>query len=157
MSKPDRSQPSDPICTQASVVPFRHGSDGPEFCLITTRRSGRWGFPKGSIRDHESVEAAALSEALEEAGLTGHIVGPQLGQYQYSKRGGQHTVSVMLMHVRDCTRLWKEGAQRERCWATYEQALQLLDRENLTDLLQAAMTLLSGTPALAADETPLSA
>ena len=157
MSEIDRIQASESVYTQAGVVPFRYGTNGLEFCLITTRRSGRWAFPKGSIREHESIEAAALCEALEEAGVTGHLVGQPLGQYEYSKRGENHSVLVMLMQVRECTALWKEGTQRDRRWVTYEAALEMLDRPNLIELLRTAMNRLAGAAAPPIDETPLSA
>lgn len=157
MSEAVSSPTPDSIRRQASVVPFRRGDNGPEFCLITTRRSGRWGFPKGSIREHESIQAAALSEALEEAGLTGHVFGELLGQYEYRKRGEIHSVDVMLMHVRHCTRLWKEGDQRERRWVSFEEALELLDRDNLVNLLQATMQRLSEQFSWPVDEQTLRA
>lgn len=148
---PIRPQP------QASAVPYRMGAAGPEFCLITSRRSGRWAFPKGSIRQQDTVETAALSEALEEAGVTGNLVGDPLGQYTYSKRGETYSVTVMLMDVRHCSQVWKEGAQRQRCWVSYEYATALLDRPNLAELLDAAMHRLAQMPIDATEDLRLRA
>ncbi len=124
---------------QASALPYRIGETGLEFCLITTRRSGRWSFPKGCLREHETIESAALSEALEEAGVTGAVVGEPLGNYTYRKRGGHFSVSVVLMEVTDSRQRWKEGSQRKRCWASFHRAIDMLDRPNLTQLLEVAM------------------
>lgn len=157
MSEEARSDATGTERVQAGVVPFRQNESGTEFCLITARRSGRWAFPKGCVREHESIESAALSEALEEAGITGHTVGEPLGNYEYSKRGDRFTVSVLLMQVRHCSQFWKEGTQRDRRWVTFEQALELLDRPNLVALLHAAHQRLAGTETAAPDETPIRA
>ncbi len=65
---------------QVGVVPFRLVGTQTEFCLVTGRRSGRWGFPKGKGANGNSLTAAALEEAREEAGLEGCLQGAQLGQ-----------------------------------------------------------------------------
>jgi 8-oxo-dGTP pyrophosphatase MutT (NUDIX family) len=124
--------------SQASVVPFRFGDSGIEFCLITTRKSQRWGFPKGGIRNHATVAEAALAEANEEAGLTGWIAGEPLGQYSYKKKGRQCAVTVLLMVVDDCSADWKESAERRRKWVSAKEAHQLLDRPNLNEFLERA-------------------
>ena len=124
---------------QASAVPYRIGESGLEFCLITSRRSGRWSFPKGCLREHQTIESAALCEALEEAGVTGAIVGEPLGHYSYRKRCESYSVSVLLMEVASSNQVWKEGTQRQRCWASFHRAVEMLDRPNLVQLLEAAM------------------
>jgi 8-oxo-dGTP pyrophosphatase MutT (NUDIX family) len=142
---------------QASAVPYRIGESGLEFCLITTRRSGRWSFPKGCLCDDQTVESAALNEALEEAGVTGVIVGEPLGQYSYSKRGESYSVDVLLMEVVHTSQLWKEGAQRQRCWVSYQFAMEMLDRPNLVQLLQVAMKRLAVAAAEPANNTRMRA
>ena len=129
---------------QASALPYRIGESGLEVCLITSRRSGRWGFPKGSLREQQTIESAALCEALEEAGVTGAIVGEPLGQYTYHKRREHYSVAVLLMEVTESRQDWKEGAQRQRYWASFPRAMELLDRPNLVQLLQVAMQRLAG-------------
>ncbi len=128
---------------QASAVPIRVGKSGIEFCLITTRKSQRWGFPKGGIQNHGTIPAAALAEAHEEAGLTGWIAGEPLGQYTYKKNGKQWTVTAVLMVVDDCSKDWKESTERRRKWVSLKQARRLLDRPNLVDLLEQAIERLS--------------
>lgn len=123
---------------QASVVPFRRIAGELEFCLITSRRTGRWGFPKGTIERGESLEQAALKEALEEAGLLGEIVGG-LGHYAYTKNGRSLDVGVLLMEVSSVHDEWKESHQRQRLWAGAETARELLCRPHLRRLLAAAV------------------
>jgi 8-oxo-dGTP pyrophosphatase MutT (NUDIX family) len=129
--------------SQASVVPYRFIESKLEFCLITTRTSQRWGFPKGWIHDHETVEHAALTEAKEEAGLTGEIVGEPLGRYSYRKAGSKRNVIVMLMAVLDCDEEWKESHQRERRWVSAAEAQTiLLERPDLAQMLSEALHVL---------------
>ena len=125
--------------TQASVVPFRFVETGLQFCLITTRRTNRWAFPKGGIGKQESVVEAALKEALEEAGLRGTIVGDPVGRYRIQKQDQEHSVIVMLMQVDHCEADWQESAERRRAWVSIDEAVQLLDRPKLIELLRAAV------------------
>ena len=125
--------------SQASVVPYRIAASGVEFCLITTRRSRQWGFPKGRIGRHKTVEDVGLLEAYEEAGVTGRIVGEPLGQYAYNKDGRRWSVTVMLMEVNGCIDHWKESHQRLRRWAPLHEASFLLARPKLIQLLQKAV------------------
>lgn len=127
-------QPEPPI-QQAGVVPFRWNDQRLEFCLITGRRSGRWGFPKGQIGPQDSIVSAALSEAREEAGLLGAIVGTQLGQFAYRKKGRCFDVVMLLMRVDAVQEAWKESRDRARIWATVTEARVLIDRPHLDQLL----------------------
>ena len=123
---------------QASVVPYRFRGDRLEICLITSRRSGRWGFPKGTVDALESPASCALREAFEEAGLTGSIIDEPIAEYSYTKRGRICVVSVMLMDVSDTASTWMEASQRERTWATLEDARRRIDKPHLRVLLDAA-------------------
>ena len=125
--------------SQASAIAYRIGEGGLEFCLITTRRSSRWGFPKGQIHGNETASETALNEALEEAGLIGRIVDESLGCYSYTKKGKKRNVVVMLMEVLACRDAWKESRERQRRWASIATARELLDRPNLLELLQVAV------------------
>ena len=71
--------------------------------------------------------------------MTGAIVGEPLGQYAYRKRGESFSVSVLLMEVAHSSQVWKEGAQRQRCWASFHRAVEMLDRPSLVQLLEVAM------------------
>lgn len=131
---------------QASAVPFRMTADGIEFCLITSRRSGKWGFPKGMIDPGETLEEAALKEASEEAGLEGRILSEPLGRYKYSKWKTKLAVTVVLMEVTHTSNAWDEMTVRDRCWVTPQEARLLLCRETLQQLFDSACARL--TPAI---------
>ena len=123
---------------QASVVPYRWRDGRLEFCLITSRRTGRWGFPKGTIEPGETLEDAALKEALEEAGVRGRVRA-SVGRYNYSKSGRSLTVGMLLMEVDVVHDDWKESHQRLRCWATPDEARQLVCRPHLRQFVSAAV------------------
>jgi len=124
---------------QASAVPYRFRDGQPEFCLITSTRSGKWGFPKGIIDPGETAEETAAKEAEEEAGLHGRIVGEPIGQYQYSKWGTTLLVTVYLMEVNGVDDDWEEAELRERVWRRAEEARAAISRTELRRLLDAAV------------------
>ncbi|HRF01650.1 MAG TPA: NUDIX hydrolase [Pirellulaceae bacterium] len=136
--------------TQASVIPFRSGRDGLQFCLITARKSGRWGFPKGSIPRALTPVQAALMEAHEEAGLVGSVVGEPLGGYRYRKRGRKEkeSVVVMLMEVSSISLHWKESEQRQRLWTNAEGVQRRLEKGSLKQLFGRALDRLAGAPSV---------
>jgi 8-oxo-dGTP pyrophosphatase MutT (NUDIX family) len=74
---------------QFAALPFHFDSDGnPHLYLITSRGSGRWIIPKGNpIRGLPPHEVAAR-EALEEAGLVGHIRRGCIGTFRFDRRRG---------------------------------------------------------------------
>ena len=132
-----QSQPPQPV-PQVGVVPFRLVGTQTEFCLVTGRRSGRWGFPKGGITGGNSLLSAALDEAREEAGLVGKIHGNQLGQYSYRKKGKVFEVLMWLMQVDSALENWQESAERARVWVKLAEARRLLDRPHLDQLIMLA-------------------
>jgi 8-oxo-dGTP pyrophosphatase MutT (NUDIX family) len=113
---------------QAGVVAFRRAGSGIEFCLVSGRRSGRWGFPKGHVGPCTSHREAALCEAWQEAGLKGQIVGEPLGRIVYRKSGRECELVLWLMHAETSLATWKESEERTRIWVPLRQALRLLDQ-----------------------------
>lgn len=131
------SIPAFPI-PQVGVVPFRLNGTLTEFCLVTGRRSGRWGFPKGRVARGSSLLSVALDEAREEAGLSGKILGAQLGQYTYRKKGRAFEVLMWLMQVDSVLETWDEVGERSRVWVRLAEARRLLDRPHLDQLIMLA-------------------
>jgi 8-oxo-dGTP pyrophosphatase MutT (NUDIX family) len=107
---------------QASAIPFRRQGNDWSFCLITSSRRGRWGFPKGIIEGEDTAEITALKEAHEEAGLRGRICGEALGEYRYQKWGTDLDVRVFLMEVEFVDEEWPEAAIRQREWLNAKEA-----------------------------------
>ena len=128
---------------QASAVPYRRRKGEVEFCLITSSRKKRWGFPKGIIDPGETAEETALKEAEEEAGLHGRIRGEPLGEYDYRKWGTVLTVTVYLMEVTAADDDWEEADWRDRAWHAAKDARAAIDRGELRQVLDAAVDRLS--------------
>jgi len=97
--------------------------------LITSRRSGRWIFPKGAIEPDMSASQSAAQEALEEAGVTGQIEDTPIGSYRTgSDIDGSSLVDVDIypLLVQNQLEDWKEREQRLRHWAVISEAQRLL-------------------------------
>jgi phosphohistidine phosphatase len=124
---------------QASAIPFRLRDGVWELCLITSTRSGAWGFPKGVIDSGETAEETALKEAHEEAGLSGTIVSRSLGRYRYDKWGAELDVDVFLMAVETCDKEWHEMDLRQRRWVALDDLHQFDLRRPPPKLLQLAL------------------
>ena len=131
---------------QVSAIPFRRHDERLEFCLITSIRKRRWGFPKEIIDPGETLVETALKEAHEEAGLSGRIVGPPPGHYQYHKWGIDLRVTVVLMEVCRCNATWDEDFARERRWVSPDDARRLLAKSNLAQFLEIAVRQLADSP-----------
>ncbi len=123
---------------QACVIPFRDGSGGREFCLITSLKKRRWIFPKGIVDPGETPPESGLKEAWEEAGLKGQIVGSPIGRFADQKWGAQLDVLVLLMEVTREEQEWPESALRDRRWALFSEAMLLLSRQELQSCLSQA-------------------
>lgn len=114
---------------QAGALPYAVVEGRLAFLLITSRRTGKWIFPKGAIEpDMTPWESAAL-EAVEEAGVSGEISQEPLGSYRASiGLDGATLVDVDLYPLRVTAQLdeWREKDQRLRHWATLSEAKRLL-------------------------------
>jgi 8-oxo-dGTP pyrophosphatase MutT (NUDIX family) len=109
-----------------------------QFCLITSRR-GRWGFPKGMIDRGDTPLDTALSEAEEEAGLTGELEAEPLGTFKYRKWGRSLVVACYLMRVDEADDEWEEDDWRQRVWLTAEQARAAVHRPQVRSLIDRAI------------------
>jgi 8-oxo-dGTP pyrophosphatase MutT (NUDIX family) len=126
---------------QYGALPFQWGSDGePRVMLVTTRGRRRWMVPKGwPIPGMEPHETAAR-EALEEAGLIGHIHPQAIGSFEYVKRLSlgrriKCTVEVFPLHVDHQKRFWLEQGERETKWLNLKKAASLVSEPTLRRVL----------------------
>ena len=70
------------VLLQAGCVPVRRCGDMLEVMLVTSRYTGQWIVPKGTIDPGEAAAEAARREAEEEAGVRGRVgvvVGLEVG------------------------------------------------------------------------------
>ncbi|MBJ3783805.1 NUDIX hydrolase [Devosia sediminis] len=124
---------------QAGALPYAIVEGRVAFLLVTSRRSGKWIFPKGAIEpDMKPWESAAL-EALEEAGVSGTIEQQPIGSYRASVGAdGVALVDVDLYPLLVTQQLdtWREQGQRLRHWATLSESKRLLTDPALGRLAQ---------------------
>ena len=149
MSKSRKPFQDRPI-RQACAVPYRWRGGELEFCLVTSSRKGRWGFPKGIVDPGESLRRTAIKEAWEEAGLRGRVEGRLLGRYTYSKWGCTLTVGAYLMRVAQESKTWEEARLRQRRWFRPAKARARIGRPGQVEMLQVALDRLApgiGEPA----------
>lgn len=99
-----------------------------EVLLITGRKSGRWGIPKGwPMKGLSNVEAASV-EAWEEAGVTDSTrESTPLGSYILLKRMDDGLkvpveVTVFCLRVINTSETYPEAKQREREWVSPSEA-----------------------------------
>jgi 8-oxo-dGTP pyrophosphatase MutT (NUDIX family) len=114
---------------QAGALPYSIVDGRIVFLLITSRRTGRWIFPKGAIEPDMTAPESAALEALEEAGVTGQIDPAPIGSYRTGTGlNGSALVDVDLypLLVESQLDVWKEMGQRLRHWAVLPEARRLL-------------------------------
>jgi ADP-ribose pyrophosphatase YjhB (NUDIX family) len=129
---------------QVAVIALRRTDDLVHMCLIRRKGSRKWGIPKGFVDAGDTPEEAALNEACEEAGLTGHLIGDSIGSYDYEKRGIEYTVAVYLMEVLNEQPIWQEMTFRERRWSALQEANALLSAHPVRPLLDRAAAKIVG-------------
>ena len=114
---------------QAGAMPYAVVDGRVAFLLITSRRSGKWIFPKGAVEPNTTPWDSAALEALEEAGVSGDVSPQAVGSYRASTGGdGAILVDVDLypLRVTEQHDNWREKNQRLRHWATLSEARRLL-------------------------------
>jgi 8-oxo-dGTP pyrophosphatase MutT (NUDIX family) len=122
---------------QSGALPYSVVEGRVAFLLITSRRTGRWIFPKGDIEPDMTPWDSAAQEALEEAGVSGQIGTEPVGSYRSSASvDGSSLVDVDIYPLLVETQLdvWKEMDQRLRHWAVLPEARRLLNDSALSRL-----------------------
>ncbi|CAL5420680.1 unnamed protein product [Camellia sinensis] len=88
-------------------------------------------FPKGGWENDETVEEAALREALEEAGVRGDLL-HFLGYYKFKSKTlqdefspeGLCKASMFALLVKEELQSWPEQSTRQRTWLTIPEAIE---------------------------------
>ncbi len=122
---------------QAGALPYALVDGRMAFLLVSSRRSGKWIFPKGAIEPGFSPWDSAANEALEEAGVSGNIEQVPVGSYRASiGNDGVTLVDVDLypLLVTEQHEHWREDNQRMRHWVTLSEAKRLLADRSLARL-----------------------
>ncbi|BBN10811.1 diphosphoinositol-polyphosphate diphosphatase [Marchantia polymorpha subsp. ruderalis] len=138
----------------AGCIPYRYGStdDGNgnanpehniEVLMITSQRGEGLLFPKGGWETDETVEEAALREALEEAGVRGDLQ-EKLGEWDFkSKRQqgdccpeGLCKAHMFALAVNEQLESWPEQHARQRQWFSLADAVGQCRVEWMRDALE---------------------
>ncbi|MEP0314148.1 NUDIX hydrolase [Hyphomonas sp.] len=134
---------SDTERLQFGVLPWRFGRDGEiRILLITSRTRGRWIVPKGWLVKGRSPAQSAAQEAFEEAGIIGQIHSRPLGEYRYTKVGGDRSgercrVTLFGFRVQGTLINWPEQHERQRRWLSLGDAARTIDEPDLARLVLA--------------------
>jgi 8-oxo-dGTP pyrophosphatase MutT (NUDIX family) len=128
----------DKAVRQAGAIPYLVVDGQPVFLLITSRRSGRWIFPKGELVDEVSPWQLAEDEAFEEAGVRGTIETTPIGSYRTMKtlalRRQPIVVDLYPLRVERQFDEWPEMRERHRHWAILPEAKRLLSDSKLFEM-----------------------
>ena len=120
---------------QAGEIVVRAGTSEPRILLVTARRNpDNWIFPKGHVEYGETLKAAALREAREEAGVEGKVVGAA-GKMSFEFGDNTYRVHYFVVQTVD---VGKEREGRRLRWLKYKQALRRLTYDETRDLLREA-------------------
>ena len=125
---------------QIAALPFLIDAKGDlDVCLVTSRGGGRWIIPKGNpIRGLAPHEVAAR-EALEEAGLVGHVGKRCIGTFELDRiRNGRETtclIDVYALKVERQLPTWAEMSERSVLRCSLRAALSLVSVPNLAALI----------------------
>lgn len=125
---------------QVAALPWRRVA-GIEILLVTSRESRRWVIPKGWPMKGLLACAAAAREALEEAGVVGRIGKTPIGAYHYEKRMKNGAVLVCRVDVFPLEvvaerKSWREKAERTRRWFPLEEAADLVEESELSEIVR---------------------
>ena len=135
---PQNSARSMTCVQQAGAICFRMSADGPpEVLLVTSRRNGRWGIPKGRIEAGETPCAAAAREAMEEAGVRGRVSSDAIGSFVCTKDSTDlsYHLNVHLLEVQEVLGDFPERQSRRLQWTALEAAIEEVSQPKLRELL----------------------
>lgn len=125
--------------TQSAVIPYLLDEDGvPRFLVIGSSSKRHLVVPKGIKEPGLTPQQSAATEAWEEAGIRGDIIGESLGHYRVKKWGAECSVDVFAMRITEVVAEdeWQES-HRMRHWMTAEQAAANLKQPELKNMLLA--------------------
>ena len=120
---------------QSAALPYREHDNDLEVLLVTSRKRKRWILPKGIVEPGLTPRASAAKEALEEAGVVGHMASESLGSYRRRKWGGTCDVDVYPLRVQREMDDWPESGIRRRRWQPLATALRRVDDAGLRAII----------------------
>lgn len=109
------------IDLKSAALPFVRTTKGLQFLLVTSKRSERWIFPKGSPKPGLEAHEIAALEAYEEAGVLGAISTRSCGSYVDRRTRDDGTrvnqeITVFPLLAEYQLIDWQEQDDRRRLW-----------------------------------------
>lgn len=127
------------VRTQFGALCYRVKNGELQFCLVSSRGTGRWLVPKGWPMDGETPGQAAATEAWEEAGIEGRVRHRPLGVYSYFKTHNTDAmpcvVVVFTLKVKKAHSRWPECKERQRRWVPRRKAARMIDEPELRQMI----------------------
>lgn len=135
------SKPKHKPRKQVAALAVRNDANGRvRVLLMTSRETKRPVVPKGWPMKDRPDYRAAETEAMQEAGVVGHVHKKPLGSYDYWKRLANHfefcRVKVFLLEVERQLMTWKEREQRRIAWFQIEEAADLVDEPGMSTIIR---------------------
>lgn len=125
---------------QAGVLAYTQDVEDRRIVIVTSRRTGRWVFPKGSVDKGMTPPEAAAQEAFEEAGVIGVAAEDPVGAFMTPKIRPPLiwtvAVTVYPMPIDEVLDDWQEIDQRERRFVTLSEARELLSQPEMIALAE---------------------
>jgi CYTH domain-containing protein/8-oxo-dGTP pyrophosphatase MutT (NUDIX family) len=127
----------DPPIPALGAIPFLKANGQLQVVVVSTRAGNRWIFPKGGPEPHLTAEAAALSEAAEEAGVAGVLVGSPIPAWFWRDRQC-YRIDYWPMDVQAVWPRWQEDGERKRKICLVEEARGLLENASMSRAMDLA-------------------
>ena len=127
---------ADEELSHSGIIAHRTRNGFAEVLLVTASGSGRWVIPKGHIDEEVGSRESARREAFEEAGIEGDVDVRAFDRYVHGD--DEILVEVFLMRATFEAASWPEEDIRQRCWASFEEAIELVEDSGLRKLLRKA-------------------
>jgi 8-oxo-dGTP pyrophosphatase MutT (NUDIX family) len=107
----------------------------------------KWGLPKGHLEEGESPAEAAVREVEEETGLTGLVLGPELGEIDWTFRAGRRRIHKYCRFYLMASRKGDPKPQKaegitEALWLPVGEAGEQVTYDNARIMIERALELL---------------
>ena len=126
--------------THAGCVVFRTDKRKRRYLIIRSSEDKHWVLPKGHIeKKDKSLQAAALRELKEEAGLKGEIIPHPIALQSYTKKDEEVVIQYFVARMTGKTKPKEERAVK---WVNAEKAMEKLSFKEARKAFQEALEIM---------------